>query len=154
MPAGGVKASRTSLRSYAPAPKGCMGIAVILVVTLGTITARVFCAGRGQVHAVAEIITHYIDELGRFWRRAVYPFVTPIVQADYKRRVYPIASGVLVSCYEKRYLLTAHHVTAPHVHRDDDADGAIYTYAPEHEGRPTTAPLQTQDFCLSERQQR
>lgn len=81
---------------------------------------------------MAEIITNNVDELGDFWAKAVYPFVKPIVEADSRGWPCPTGSGVLVSCYEKRYLLTAHHVTERSV--SGEADGTLYTYTPEQVG--------------------
>lgn len=81
---------------------------------------------------MTEMIAHNIDELGDFWAKAVYPFIRPIVEADWRERPSPTGSGILVSCYAKHYLLTAHHITAPlTIPGAGDANGALYTFIPE-----------------------
>jgi len=78
---------------------------------------------------MAEIITSDLQELCTFWRKAVTPFVTLIVQAAKtdRERALPVASGIFVRSQKKRYLLTAHHVTRQNL-ADDPAErvGALY----------------------------
>jgi len=76
-----------------------------------------------------ELVSSNVDEIGDFWAKAVYPFVTPIVQADRHRRPTPIGSGVVVSYREKQLLLTACHVTSSAC--ASDPGGALYGFVPE-----------------------
>jgi hypothetical protein len=76
-----------------------------------------------------ELITTSEAELGNFWTKEVYPFVTPIVEAGRSGRPLPIGSGILVSYDGKEYLLTAYHVTKNACSLDEG--GALYAFTPE-----------------------
>ncbi|MFI5117508.1 MAG: hypothetical protein ACHP8B_12515 [Terriglobales bacterium] len=78
---------------------------------------------------VKELISANPDEIGDFWARAIYPFLAPLAEADYRLQPSPIGSGVVIAFLGKPYLITANHVMAGHI--DGSAKGAPYTYLPE-----------------------
>jgi hypothetical protein len=78
---------------------------------------------------MAEMISSRADEIGDFWAKLVYPYLTPVVEADRKERPVPIGSGILVSHKAKDYLLTAYHVTEGACASHEG--GALYIFAPE-----------------------
>lgn len=81
---------------------------------------------------VAELITSDVDELGDFWAKAVYPYTAPIVGVDRNRRPSPVGSAIVVACYGRKYLLTAHHVTATHLPGAYAIpDSPLYAYVPQ-----------------------
>lgn len=81
---------------------------------------------------MAELITSNMDELGDFWAKAVYRYLTPIVAADRSGRPVPTGTGLVVAVDKKKYLLTAHHVTGTHLPSSGSSpDSPLYALVPE-----------------------
>ncbi len=80
-----------------------------------------------------EVISTNPDVIGDFWAKEVYPYVKPIVEADYRQEPSPIGSGVLVAFRSKQYLVTAGHVIAPHLGKGaaEMPKGTPYCFLPE-----------------------
>ncbi len=78
-----------------------------------------------------EIVSTDPDEIGDFWAKEIYPYLKPIVEADYRQRPSPIGSAVLIGFRSKQYLVTAGHVIAPHLGETGAPKGAPYCYLPE-----------------------
>jgi hypothetical protein len=81
-----------------------------------------------------EVVSTNPDVIGDFWAKEVYPYLKPIVEADYRQEPSPIGSAVLVGFRSKQYLATAGHVIAPHLGIRAPAGtpkGAPYCFLPE-----------------------
>ena len=80
-----------------------------------------------------EVVSTNLDVIGDFWAKEVYPYLKPIVEADYRQQPSPIGSGVLIAFRSKQYLVTAGHVIAPHVGKGTGGipKGAPYCFLPE-----------------------